>query len=96
MAINMKKELQAINKELEVLSKKVDKIAAGIGKSKKAKPTASAKKTTKDAATKNIVAPKKSTSQTESEATIVVISEAENGIDEETYAKETEINKKQI
>ena len=82
----------AVKKELEALSKKIDKIVAGIGKSSKAKLKVTAKKITKHAEPKNVVVPKKSTIQTETEA-VIVISGTENGIEEESFAKETEINK---
>jgi len=38
MAMNLKNELQAVSKELKVLTKKVEKIAGTIGKVEKAKP----------------------------------------------------------
>ena len=60
MAMNLRNELQAVNKELKTLSKKVEKILLDVGKAQKVKP---AKKSAPKKSAPKKSAPKKSASK---------------------------------
>ena len=63
MAVDLKKQLQQVSKEIKALSKKVDKLVTAAGKAAKPKKAAAKKAAPKKAAAKKTTAKKKSTAK---------------------------------
>lgn len=80
MAMNLKKDLQDVNKALKALSKKVDKLIAAAGKPEKKKPAAKAKPTKKAVS-------KKEKKMTASDILLNIINRSSKGIAIETLKK---------
>jgi len=89
---NLKKDLQAVNKELKALSKKIEKLIASAGKPEK--PQASKAKPTKKAVSKTPKKPvaktgEKATAKTAPETIMDIIQNRTQGIDIETLKEKT-------
>jgi TolA-binding protein len=108
MALSLEKQLQAVKKEIETLSKKLNKLADAIQKEKKptrkkpTKKTSSKKKTTtkKKVAVKKAVAKKTIKKSTEVATAIdtinKIISRSKKGVDVATLMKKTGFNKRKV
>jgi TolA-binding protein len=108
MALSLEKQLQAVKKEIESLSKKLNKITDTILKEKKpakkttTRKTSAKKKSTpkKKAAVKKAVAKKtiKKTAGAVSapEAVYKIISGSKKGVDVATLMKKTRFNKRKV
>jgi len=88
---NLKKNLQAVNKDLNALSKKVEKLIAAVGKPEK--PKASKAKPVKKAVVKTgkTAVAKKVTGKTASETVLAIIKRSKKGVDTATLKKKTGI-----
>ena len=108
MSAKIKKELQAVQKELKALSKKVDKLKIALEKENKPKPKATKKAATKKvkkgpvkkAATKKATpkkaAPKKKAKVTAADSVLKVIQSLKKGTNTEALMKKTGFDKKKI
>ena len=83
MATNLKKDLQAVNREIKVLTKKVDKIVVAVDKFEK--PKAAPAKPVKKAAAK------KGKKMTAPETVLAIIKRSKKGVDSATLKKKTGI-----
>jgi len=86
---NLKKDLQAVNKDLDTLSKKVEKLIAAVGKPEK--PKATKTKPMKKAVVKTVkkAVAKKMTRKTAPETIMNVIRNSKGDVDIETLKKKT-------
>ncbi len=88
---NLKKSLQSVNKDLNALSKKVDKII--IAASKLEKPKTVTKKAVKKVAVKKPAA-KKAVKLTAADTTFAVIKRSKKGVSVAELMKQTEFDQK--
>jgi hypothetical protein len=99
MPKNLLKELQAVNKDLKVLSKKVDKMIVAVGELEKPKVVKKAKavkaKPIKKVAAKKPVA-KKVTKVTAADTVLRLINRYKKGVGTATLMKKTGYNQKKI
>ncbi len=105
MRKNIKKDLQAVNKELKALAKKVDKIVVAVGKlekpkvAKKPKAKVVKRKPVKKTVAKKVVAKKtaaKKTAKTIIDTVLAIIRRSKKGVNTATLMKKTEFNERQI
>jgi putative endonuclease len=106
MTMNLKKELQAVNKDLKELSKKVDRMVVTVGKLEKPKaakrPKAKAVKAkpVKKVVAKKVVvkkpAAKKPVKFTAADTVLGVIRRSKKGVDVSTLMEKTGFNRKKI
>jgi len=85
---NLKKDLQVVNKDLNALSKKIEKLIAAAGKPEKPK-AAKAKPAKKTAS-------KKTAAKTAPATILEIIKRSKKGVDLETLKKKTGFNNKKI
>jgi len=90
---NLIKNLQAANKDLQALSKKVDKIIVQIGKLEKSKPLQKA--TAKSKPVKKVVA-KQAARLTAADTVFGIIKRFKKGTDVATLMKKTGFNRRKI
>jgi methionyl-tRNA synthetase len=90
---NLIKNLQAVNRNLTALSKKVDKIIVQVGKPEKPK---SAKKTTAKAKTVKKVVVKQTAKLTAADTLFGIIKRFKKGTDVATLMKKTGFNRRKI
>lgn len=88
---NLKKSLQSVNKDLNALSKKVDKII--VAASKLEKPKTVTKKAVKKVAVKKPAA-KKAVKLTAADTTFAVIKRSKKGVSVAELMKQTEFDQK--
>ena len=102
---NLKKNLQAVNRELKALAKKVDKLVVAVGKLEKAKaakkPKAKAvkKKPMKKTVAKKVAVKKptaKKTTKTVIDTVLAIIERSNKGVNTATLMKKTGFNERQI
>jgi len=93
---NLKKDLQAVNKELNALSKKIEKLIAAVSKTQKSR--ASKVKPAKKAVSKSAKKPvaKKVTGKTTSETVLAIIKRSKKGVDTATLKKKTGFKERKI
>jgi len=93
---NLKKDLQAVNKDLNALSGKVEKMIAAVGKPEK--PKATKAKPAKKAVVKTgkTTVAKKVTGKTTSEIVLAIIKRSKKGVDTATLVEKTGFNEKKI
>lgn len=103
--INLKKNLQAVNRELKALAKKVDQIVVAVGKLEKAKVTKKPKaKVVKRKPVKKTVAKKvavkkpaaKKPTKTVIDTVLAIINRSKKGINTAALMKKTGFSEKQI
>ena len=97
---NLKKDLQAVSKELKALANKTERIMNAVDKFEKAQAAAKAKpkakaKTAKKAPAKKPAA-KKATAQTATDQVVNIIKTSEEGVDVPTLVKKTDLADTQI
>ena len=90
---NLIKNLQAANKDLKALSKKVDKLVVAVGKLKKPK---SAKKTVAKAKPVKKVVAKKTANLTAADTLFGIIKRFKKGTDVATLMEKTGFNRRKI
>ncbi len=102
---NLKKNLNAVNKDLKALAKKVDKLIVVVGKLEKPKATKKPKaKAVKRKPVKKTVAKKvavkkpaaKKTTKTAIDTILGVIKRSKKGVDAATLMKKTGFNRRKI
>ncbi len=97
---NLKKNLQAVNKELKALVKKVDKIVVAVGKldkpkvAKKPKAKVVKRKPVKKTVAKKVAA--KKTTKTVIDTVLAIIKRSKKGVSAATLMKKTGFNERQI
>ena len=94
----MKKELQAVKKELNAISKRVDKLMAALAKTEKSKKKV-AKKVAPKAAKKNVAkksAPKKTAKVTAADTVLKEIQRLKKGANTATLVKKTGFDHKKV
>jgi len=107
---NLKKNLQAVNKELKALAKKVDKLAIAVGKLEKpkvakkpkakvvkrkpVKKTVAKKVAVKKRAVKKVAA--KKTTKTVIDTVLTIIKRSKKGVNTAALMKKTGFNERQI
>jgi predicted Rossmann fold nucleotide-binding protein DprA/Smf involved in DNA uptake len=94
MTMNLKKDLQAVNRGINALEKKVAKIIAAIDKLEKAKA-----KTGKTKPKKKVVVKKpavKKTAKTSIDTVLAIIKRSKKGVNTATLMKKTGFSEKQI
>ncbi len=97
---NLKKNLQAVNKELKALAKKVDKIVVAVGKlekpkaAKKPKAKAVKKKPVKKTVAKKVAV--KKTTKTVIDTVLAIIRRSKKGVNTATLMKKTGFSEKKI
>ncbi len=102
---NLKKNLQAINRELKALAKKVDRLAVAVGKlekpkvAKKPKAKVAKKKPAKKTVAKKVAAKKpaaKKTTKTVIDTVLAMIRRSKKGVSTAALMKKTGFNERQI
>ncbi len=102
---NLKKNLQAVNKDLKALAKKVDKIVVALGKlekpkvAKKQKAKAVKRKPVKKTVAKKIAVKKpakKKTTKTVIDTVLTIIRRSKKGVNTATLMKKTGFSEKQV
>jgi len=88
MALNLKKDLQAVTKELKALEKKIDRMVVAVDKLEK--PKAATAKPVKKAAVKKPVA-KKTAKLTVADTVLAIIKRSKKGVDSVALKKKTGI-----
>jgi predicted Rossmann fold nucleotide-binding protein DprA/Smf involved in DNA uptake len=105
MVMNLKKELQTVNKDLKALAKKVDKIVVAVGKlekpkaAKKPKAKAVKRKPVKKTVAKKVAVKKpaaKKTTKTVIDTVLAIIRRSKKGVNTATLMKKTGFNERQI
>ena len=97
-----KKDLQALNKDIKALERKMEKLIKEFDKGKKANVTkkATAKpvkaKTTKKAPAKKALAKKRAAKLTATDQVLRIINRSKKGVDTATLLNRTEFNEKKI
>jgi len=93
---NLKKNLQAVNKELNVLVKKTESLLKAVGKLEKPKAVKKPKaKAVKKAAPKK-PAPKKAKPATAADTILAIINRSKKGVNVSTLMEKTGFNRKKI
>jgi predicted Rossmann fold nucleotide-binding protein DprA/Smf involved in DNA uptake len=105
MVMNLKKELQTVNKDLKALAKQVDKIVVAVGKlekpkaAKKPKAKAVKRKPVKKTVAKKVAVKKpaaKKTTKTVIDTVLAIIRRSKKGVNTATLMKKTGFNERQI
>jgi len=93
---NLKKDLQAVNKKLNALSGKVEKMIAAVGKSEK--PKANKAKPVRKAVVKTgkTAVAKKVTGKTASETVLAIIKKSRKGLDTAGLKEKTGLKERKI
>ena len=102
---NLKKNLQAVNRELKALAKKVDRLVIAVGKlekpkvAKKPKAKVAKRKPVKKTVAKKVAAKKpaaKKTTKTVIDTVLAIIKRYKKGVNTATLMKKTGFSEKQI
>ena len=102
---NLKKNLQAVNRDLKALSKKVDRLVVAVGKlekpkvAKKPKAKVVKRKPVKKTVAKKVAAKKpaaKKTTKTVIDTVLAIIRRSKKGVNTATLMKKTGLNERQI
>jgi predicted Rossmann fold nucleotide-binding protein DprA/Smf involved in DNA uptake len=102
---NLKKNLQAVNRDLKALSKKVDRLVVAVGKlekpkvAKKPKAKVVKRKPVKKTVAKKVAAKKpaaKKTTKTVIDTVLAIIRRSKKGVNTATLMKKTGFNERQI
>jgi len=111
MAVDLKKQLQQVSKQIKALSKKVDKLVTAAGKASKPKKAAAKKTAAKKAVAKKKVAKKapakkaaakkkapakKASKVTAADAVLKVINRTKKGVNTATLMKRTGFDNKKV
>ena len=97
-----KRDLQALNKDIQALGKAIDKLIAAAGKSEKPKVAKKSKakpakvKSTKKAPAKKTPAKKETAKPTATDQVLKIISGSKNGVDIKTLMDKTSFNQKKV
>ncbi len=102
---NLKKNLQAVNREIKTLAKKVDKIVVAVGKlekpkvAKKPKAKAAKRKPARKTVAKKVAVKKpaaKKPTKTVIDTVLALITRSKKGVNTATLMKKTGFNERQI